>query len=124
MRSAPRNMEVWGFVEGAENLAKVAAWEASRFEAGLEVPTQPRSLPSSGKYLRIAQLEYDIDAPNAVQTFPVDEDVRGLGLDFGIVVLRMVSNWGKEFTCLYRFRVHGQKLEEMEDKLGSEPEAT
>jgi SUN domain-containing protein 1/2 len=123
MRSAPRNMEVWGFVEGAENLAKVVAWEASRSEAGLEAPPQPRSLPSSSKYLRIAQFEYDIDAPNAVQTFPVDEDVRGLGLDFGIVVLRMMSNWGREFTCLYRFRVHGQKLEKMEDKLGSEAEA-
>lgn len=112
MRSAPRDMEVWGFVEGAENLAKVAAWEVSRNLAGLEVPTQPRSLPSSAKYLRLAQFEYNIDAPNAVQTFPVDEDIRALGLDFGIVTLRMLSNWGREFTCLYRFRVHGQKLEE------------
>ena len=122
MRSAPRKMEVWGLVEGAENLAKVAAWEVSRTEAGLEVPIQPRSLPSSAKYLRIAQVEYDIDAPSAVQTFPVDEDIRGLGLDFGIVVLRMLSNWGKEFTCLYRFRVHGQKLERPEDNLGAEAE--
>ena len=112
MRSAPRDMEVWGFVEGAENLAKVVAWEVSRNLAGLEVPTQPRSLPSSAKYLRLAQFEYNIDAPNAVQTFPVDEDIRALGLDFGIVTLRMLSNWGREFTCLYRFRVHGQKLEE------------
>jgi SUN domain-containing protein 1/2 len=122
MRSAPRMMEVWGFVEGAENLAKVTAWEVSRYEAGLEVPIQPRSLPSSAKYLRIAQFEYDIDEPNAVQTFPVDEDIRALGLDFGIVTLRMLSNWGREFTCLYRFRVHGQKLEEVEDKLGDEAE--
>ena len=123
MRSAPRDMEVWGFVEGAENLAKVAAWEVSRNLAGLEVPTQPRSLPSSAKYLRLAQFEYNIDAPNAVQTFPVDEDIRALGLDFGIVTLRMLSNWGREFTCLYRFRVHGQKLEETEDRLRDEAEA-
>ena len=122
MRSAPRKMEVWGFVEGAENLAKVAAWEVSRNDAGLEVPTQPGSLPYSSKYLRIAQFEYNIDAPNAVQTFPIDEDIHSLGLDFGIVTLRVLSNWGKEFTCLYRFRVHGQKLEELEDKLGAEAE--
>ncbi|KAH9015190.1 hypothetical protein EDB84DRAFT_1527293 [Lactarius hengduanensis] len=122
MRSAPRKMEVWGFVEGAQNLDKVVAWEAARIEAGLEVPTQPMSLPHSSKYLRIAQFEYDVDASNAVQTFPVDEDIRGLGLDFGIVVLRVLSNWGKEFTCLYRFRVHGQKLDEMEDKLGADAE--
>ncbi|KAI9461657.1 hypothetical protein BJY52DRAFT_191156 [Lactarius psammicola] len=119
MRSAPRKMEVWGFVEGAENLAKVLAWEVARNEAGLDVPIQPRSLPHSAKYLRIAQFEYDIDASNAVQTFPIDEDIRSLGLDFGIVVLRVSSNWGKEFTCLYRFRVHGQKLDEI---LGADAE--
>jgi SUN domain-containing protein 1/2 len=112
MRSAPRSLEVWGLVEGAMNHAKVAAWEDSRNEAGLEVPTQPRSLPRSAKYVRVVQFEYDIHKPNAVQTFPVDEDVRALGLDFGIVALRVLSNWGKEFTCLYRFRVHGQKFEE------------
>lgn len=122
MRSAPRKIEVWGFVEGAKNLDKVAAWEVSRNEAGLEVPIQPRSLPHSGKYLRIAQFEYDIDAPDAVQTFPVDEDIHSLGLDFGIAVLRVLSNWGKEFTCLYRFRVHGQKLDEMEDELEADAE--
>ncbi|KAI0303780.1 hypothetical protein B0F90DRAFT_1667162 [Multifurca ochricompacta] len=121
MRSAPRQMEVWGFVEGAKNLAKVAAWEVSQNEAGLEIPMQPKSLPYSAKYVRIAQFAYDIDAPNAVQTFPVDEDIRALELDFGLVVLRVLSNWGKEFTCLYRFRVHGEKLEESKD--GTAPDA-
>ncbi|KAI0264452.1 hypothetical protein BC834DRAFT_956783 [Gloeopeniophorella convolvens] len=113
MRSAPRKMEVWGVIDGTDNAAKLAAWEASRLEAGLEVPAPPKSLPRSATYMRIAEFEYDIDAPNAVQTFPVDEDVRVLGVDFGVVALRVLSNWGKEFTCLYRFRVHGQKLEEL-----------
>ncbi|KAI0250226.1 hypothetical protein BJV78DRAFT_1376715 [Lactifluus subvellereus] len=113
MHSAPRAMEVWGLVEGAANQAKVATWEDARNEAGLEVPAQPRSLPRSAKYVRVAQFEYDIGKPDeAVQTFPADADVRALELDFGIVALRVLSNWGKEFTCLYRFRVHGQKFEE------------
>jgi SUN domain-containing protein 1/2 len=113
LRSAPRKMEVWGLVEGAKNHAKVAAWEDSRNEAGQEVPTQPRSLPHSAKYVRVAQFEYDIHKLDAaVQSFPIDEDVRALELDFGIVALRVLSNWGKEFTCLYRFRVHGRKFEE------------
>ena len=54
------------------------------------------------------------DAPNAVQTFPVDEDVHASGMDFGIVVLRVLSNWGQQFTCLYRFRVHGRMIEELD----------
>ena len=113
MHSAPRKMEVWGLVEGAANHAKVATWEVARNEAGLEVPAQPRSLPSSAKYVRVAQFEYDIGKPDAVQTFLADADVSALELDFGIVALRVLSNWGKEFTCLYRFRVHGRKFEEV-----------
>jgi len=32
-------------------------------------------------------------------------------MDFGIVVLRVLVNWGMEaYTCLYRFRVHGERL--------------
>ena len=110
MSSAPREMEVWGLVEGAANFAKVALWDAARTDAGEEVPTQPRSLPHSARYVRIARFEYDVEAPNAVQTFPVEEEVREMGMDFGIVVLRVLSNWGQEFTCLYRFRVHGQMI--------------
>ena len=115
MSSAPRKMEVWGLVEGASNFAKVAAWDAARTNAGEEIPTQPRSLPDAARYVRIAQFEYDVDAPSAVQTFAVDEDVRKTDMDFGIVVLRVLSNWGQEFTCLYRFRVHGQIIVEEEE---------
>jgi SUN domain-containing protein 1/2 len=111
MRSAPRKMEVWGLVEGTSNFDKVAAWDAARTKEGQEIPVQPRSLPRSVRYVRIAQFEYDIDAPNAVQTFPVDEDVRATGMDFGIVVLRILNNWGQPFTCLYRFRVHGRMID-------------
>jgi len=114
MSSAPRKVEVWGLVEGASNFDKAAALDATRTEAGQEIPMQPRSLPHSVRYMRIAQFEYDANAPNAVQTFTVDEDVRASGMDFGIVVLRVLNNWGQQFTCLYRFRVHGRMTEELD----------
>jgi Sad1/UNC-like protein len=114
MSSAPRKMEVWGLVEGASNFDKAAALDAARTKAGQEIPMQPRSLPHSVRYVRISQFEYDANAPHAVQTFTVDEDVRASGMDFGIVVLRVLSNWGQQFTCLYRFRVHGRMIEELD----------
>ncbi|KAH9960804.1 hypothetical protein BC827DRAFT_1260619 [Russula dissimulans] len=115
-----RDMEVWGLVEGASNWATVAAWDEARAKAGEEIPAQPRSLPSSARYVRIAAFEYDIEGPQAVQTFAVDEEVRELGMDFGIVALRVLSNWGQEFTCLYRFRVHGRMiLDEESDQLSA-----
>lgn len=123
MRTAPRQMEVWAMVEGKDNVAKVRAWReetdarrAEALERGEEVEEDepyPRTLPKSPLYIRIAAFNYDIHAPHNVQTFPVSQDVRDLGVDFGIVVLRVLNNWGRdEYTCLYRLRVHGQRMGE------------
>ena len=123
MRSAPRNMELWGLVEGADNIAKVKEWTAEKAkrreearEQGEEVEEEeyPKTLPRSPQYVRVANFSYDIHAPSNVQTFPVLQDIRDLGVDFGVVALRVKNNWGRdEFTCLYRLRVHGQSMGEM-----------
>ena len=139
MRSAPRQMEVWGLVEGKDNIARVRAWKedlASRKEA--KQPTlgrddssttdgsdgsdgyhnyevdYPKTLPKYPEYIRLANFTYNIYSTNNVQTFPVMPEIRELGIDFGIVVLRVLNNWGRDdFTCLYRFRVHGQRVGEI-----------
>ncbi|KAF8206318.1 hypothetical protein K438DRAFT_1577570 [Mycena galopus ATCC 62051] len=115
--SAPREMEVWGLVEGADNLAKLKAWRverATRREAGEvleEEPLRPKTLPKSVEYVRVAAFSYDVRASNNIQTFPAEPELRALGIDFGVVALVVKSNWGHEaFTCLYRFRVHGQMM--------------
>ncbi|GLB40413.1 putative sad1 / UNC-like C-terminal [Lyophyllum shimeji] len=124
MRSAPREMEVWGMVEGKDNVAKVREWMRERRERreqarerGEEVeeePEYPNTLPRAPQYVRIANFTYDIHSPRNVQTFPVDKEVQALGADFGIVVLMVKSNWGRdEYTCLYRLRVHGQQMGEV-----------
>ena len=128
MRSAPRQMEVWGLVEGKDNIARVQAWKedlATRKEANYEVVDYPKTLPKHPEYIRLANFTYNIHSPNNVQTFPVMPEIRELGIDFGIVVLRVLNNWGRDdFTCLYRFRVHGQRNGEIpapfsdEDVLG------
>eukprot|EP00062_Callorhinchus_milii_P008948 gi/632952239/ref/XP_007891743.1/ PREDICTED: SUN domain-containing protein 1 isoform X5 [Callorhinchus milii] len=56
-----------------------------------------------GKYM------YDKDE-TAIQTFFVTEEILG---SFQIIELRVLSNWGHpEYTCLYRFRVHGDPVKE------------
>ncbi|KAL1949308.1 hypothetical protein VTO73DRAFT_8189 [Trametes versicolor] len=127
MRSAPRQMELWGLVEGQDNVGKYREWKASRAAAreeaesrGEPIPANliddivyPRSLPKSPEYVRIANFTYDIHSPDYVQTFPAREDIRELGIDFGVVALLVKSNWGKEFTCLYRMRIHGEPVGEI-----------
>ena len=119
MRSAPREMEVWGLVEGRDNVARVRKWQeekARRRQAGAsmeEEPEYPRTLPKSPSYLRLASFSYDVDSPNHIQTFPVSPEIRDLGVDFGVVVLVVKSNWGRaDYTCLYRLRVHGERMGE------------
>ncbi|KAH7921043.1 hypothetical protein BV22DRAFT_1097203 [Leucogyrophana mollusca] len=127
MSSAPRDMEVWGLVEGQDNLAKLEAWreekarrrdEARRAaeEAGVEYVEEaeeeyPSLLANSDPYIRLATFTYDIHAPQNIQTFPVSQEIYDLGIDFGIVSLAIKNNWGKAgYTCLYRFRVHGEQM--------------
>ncbi len=116
-------MEVWGMVEGKDNIAKVNEWTAEKvrlraeaLERGetVEEEEYPKTLPKTPMYIRIAAFDYNIHAPNPVQTFPVPDEIQDLGVDFGIVALRILNNWGRdEFTCLYRFRVHGDELGEV-----------
>jgi len=129
LRTAPRDMEVWGIVEGKENLEKVIAFRAERAsqraearrlaeESGSplseEEPDEdayPPTLPSDEPFIRIASFTYDVNAPSNIQTFPVRTEIQELGVDFGIVALVINNNWGrKDRTCLYRFRVHGERL--------------
>ncbi|TFY58698.1 hypothetical protein EVJ58_g6252 [Rhodofomes roseus] len=124
-RSAPRYMELWGLVEGSDNLEKVREWRARREEARMEAaldgepvvedafvdPPAPPSLKKWGEVVRVANFTYNIYAPDHIQTFAVPQEVQELGVDFGVVALMIENNWGRDdFTCLYRVRVHGQPL--------------
>ncbi|KZT22035.1 hypothetical protein NEOLEDRAFT_1098422 [Neolentinus lepideus HHB14362 ss-1] len=126
MASAPRDMELWGMIDGMDNVRKIREWQAEkarrREELRLEAEAQGMPPPEDDepvypptlekdRYIRVASFAYDINASNHIQTFPVSPDIRDLGVDFGVVVLMVKDNWGMDdYTCLYRLRVHGDKL--------------
>ncbi|KAF8591078.1 hypothetical protein K439DRAFT_1656900 [Ramaria rubella] len=123
VRAAPRQMEVWGLVQGTDNVAKISAYQKRvrerreeivrrAQEEGVPPPPEedayPASLPRSPHYIRLAQFSYDVHSPEHIQTFSVPKEIQEIGADFGVVVLLIKNNWGEEdFTCLYRLRVHG-----------------
>ncbi|XP_041938982.1 uncharacterized protein LOC121700221 isoform X1 [Alosa sapidissima] len=56
-----------------------------------------------GKFL--GRFTYDSDG-EPIQTFELPDSVKDV---YGAVQLRVLSNWGNpEYSCVYRFRVHGQ----------------
>lgn len=65
------------------------------------------SLPSapSPDSLRLGSFTYDPTAASHIQTFPVNPMIADLGIDMGVVIFRIESNWGGDFTCLYRVSI-------------------
>jgi SUN domain-containing protein 1/2 len=126
VRSAPKKMEVWGLVDGDENIKKVADYHRRREQryrdlvnaANREGRTPPlpedpypSTLPPDAHYLRLAQFTYNVDAVSHIQTFTVPQEIQDLGVDIGVVVLKIKSNWGEpNWTCLYRLRVSGRDM--------------
>ncbi|GAA5921582.1 hypothetical protein JCM3775_003116 [Rhodotorula graminis] len=124
--SAPKDFEVWGIVEGADNVAKVGQYRAEQLaakraardaalEAGspldplaAELDLNPASLPPSANHVLLAVGAYDPALPSPVQTFPVTPAARHLAIPVQVVVVKVLSNHGEEaYTCLYRVRVSG-----------------
>lgn len=105
---APQNMTLWGVVEGSKNTAILN----SLLQNGSLPVDDAKGPPVQGKYryTRIMDFSYIVPSPYHVQTFIVPPSIVASELSFGLVVLEIGSNWGAEYTSIYRFRVHGIPL--------------
>ena len=93
--SAPRDVEVWGLLESPHDRVQT-------------VPDDPTPVPPSPLHVFLGSFTYDAQ-PGAppIQTFPV----RDVGVAFRVIQLSVLSNHGlRDFTCLYRVRVHGDPV--------------
>lgn len=80
-----------------------------------ECPSRPRdsladshsssSIPPSSDHILLASIDYDPHAEQPIQTFPVPPVIIEMGIDMGIVIVKVESNWGGDLTCLYRVSV-------------------
>lgn len=102
---APRDMTLWGVVDGRSNTETFNRLVASGLlDYGQLAPTIARDL----LWAPLASFTYNIDYNNPVQTFPIDAPIIASGMTFGVVALEVLDNWGSDVTCLYRVRVHGR----------------
>ncbi|KAG9587906.1 hypothetical protein KCV01_g12866, partial [Aureobasidium melanogenum] len=93
--AAPREFEVW-----------------VRSRVGAEAPQSYNphlgcgDAPESG-LVCIGKASYDIHALNHVQNFDL-EDVDGAISFVDFAIIRFINNWGQDWTCIYRIRLHGE----------------
>ncbi|KAI0812278.1 hypothetical protein BC629DRAFT_1471769 [Irpex lacteus] len=106
---APRNVLVWGAVDGDSNLqAFQSALGGKEGVRELYGRTAPGFAPSEYQFAVLASFEYDISGP-VFQTFPIAEGIQLANLNFRIVVVEVIDNWGSSTTRLDRVLIHGNR---------------
>jgi hypothetical protein len=107
---APKLAILWGVIDGKNNEEKASRAAVSHppeFRHFLSARHGP-PITAGLSYLPLAYISYNIFNEYWVQKFPVIQGTGMLGIDFGVVVLEVLNNWGGNSTCLYRVRVHGE----------------
>jgi hypothetical protein len=60
-------------------------------------------------WVPLAVFKYDLASGESTQAFQIPVDLKGLNIPASEFVVRAMSNWGRrEYTCLYRVRLHGE----------------
>lgn len=103
---APRQVVVWGLVDGAKN-AEAYKRRLRDALASTSLKRPPLSMSREGLFLPLAEFVFDITAPSMHQIFPLFDEARSWGIDFGVIVFQVLSNWGADVTSLCSVHVYG-----------------
>lgn len=108
VEESPREMILWGMIDGRENTEKFSS-SSSIVRNTLMRHAPPQISPPSldgYHFIPLASFLYDLNGP-VLQDFPAFTELEGLGLEFGVVVLQILSNWGGPSTSVCRINVLG-----------------
>ena len=105
---APRQVTVWGMVDGDQNMKPYSLSQHAFTSILASVPSFP--IPKRGVFLPLADIDFDITALSFRQTFPLFDEVESWGIDFGIIVFDIRSNWGSDLTSLCSVHVYGKTV--------------
>ncbi|KAH9039012.1 hypothetical protein EDB85DRAFT_1818316, partial [Lactarius pseudohatsudake] len=94
---APRQVTVWGLVDGEANMKVFFPVPAFVYF----YPRRSTTPNIEGRHIfTIGRDRFDITARSLRQVFPLYSEALSLGIDFGVIVFDIRSNWGAEITSL------------------------
>lgn len=105
--AAPRNVEVWAETSSARQAKRMK--QAIKESVPAAYWQQCNNEPSD-RHVCIGRGQYDIHADNHYQAFEMFADARELGLKIDKAIVRVTTNWGAPWTCLYRVRLNGKRI--------------
>ncbi|KAI6000465.1 hypothetical protein EDD15DRAFT_2159834 [Pisolithus albus] len=108
--NAPCKLLLWGMVDGEDNSVKYHFLRNSATGSLHELLTAHMvpALSRGMSFIPLLSFDYDVHATNHTQLFPIHDSVMAANMDFGIVVLEILGNWGGELTCLYQVGIYGE----------------
>jgi hypothetical protein len=95
-------------VDGDQNMKRYSSSPHPFTGAIARVP--PFSISKRGIFLPLANIDFDITAPSLRQSFPLYDEVQSWGIDFGVIVFDIRSNWGGDVTSLCSVHVYGKTI--------------
>ncbi|KAI0069437.1 hypothetical protein K474DRAFT_1714243 [Panus rudis PR-1116 ss-1] len=108
--SAPKEGVVWGLVDGAENKERFTQLGPLLRHIRDGFPLAIPGESATNTYVLLAEFFYDANANHSVQTYATF-DAFELGMDFGIVVFQIYSNWGYPYTNVYHLGLFGDLVD-------------
>ncbi|KAK8211991.1 hypothetical protein IWZ01DRAFT_251934 [Phyllosticta capitalensis] len=114
--TAPQRIELWLEVKDVKKrkMLQEAVKEMIKSRTGQDTDKPDNKLESlKEEYVFVGSFDYDINAPNYVQSLEPLVSLAGLEIPVKNTIVRVSKNYGQEFTCLYRVRMLGQLVGEV-----------
>lgn len=106
--TAPRDMTAWAVIDSDTSTLHNLSQISNALYARLGLPTvRPASLYGRYAHIPLALFRYDVDSSHEAQVFPVFQEVSQLPFPVSVVILQVNSNWGGQYTHIYKFGVLG-----------------
>ncbi|TFK68611.1 hypothetical protein BDN72DRAFT_769092, partial [Pluteus cervinus] len=103
---APRDIILWGVTD----TMLFPLLQYVEDPIWLSISRRTPALTKDGQIVvPLAVIQYNISSSDIIQTFPVPDSIFANGT-FSLFIVDILNNWGAEWTCLYRVRIHGKAM--------------